>query len=60
MKTLTSEQLRLVFEKVVDTCEKKLYDPKLNGINWRQISERARSGFSPPQMTMNSSWNSMN
>ena len=60
MKTLTNEQLRLVFEKVVETCEKKLYDPKLNGVNWRQIAdERARNAFSPPQMTKNSSGNSM-
>src|SRR5690348_15977957 len=39
MELLTRDQLNAVFEKVVDTCEKKLYDPKLNGVNWRQIAE---------------------
>jgi C-terminal processing protease CtpA/Prc len=28
-----------MFHKVVDTCEKKLYDPKLNGVNWRHLAE---------------------
>jgi C-terminal processing protease CtpA/Prc len=31
-----------MFQKVVDTCEKKLYDPKLNGVNWRPIAEERR------------------
>jgi C-terminal processing protease CtpA/Prc len=39
MESLTREQLNAVFEKVVETCEKKLYDPKLNGVDWRQIAE---------------------
>jgi carboxyl-terminal processing protease len=39
MELLTRDQLNAVFEKVVETCEKKLYDPKLNGVNWRQIAE---------------------
>ena len=39
MESLTHDQLDAVFEKVVETCEKKLYDPKLNGVNWRQIAE---------------------
>jgi hypothetical protein len=29
-----------MFHKVVDTCEKKLYDPKLNGVNWRPWRRR--------------------
>ena len=36
---MTRDQLNAVFEKVVETCEKKLYDPKLNGVNWPQIAE---------------------
>jgi carboxyl-terminal processing protease len=39
MKSLTRTQLSLIFKKVVDTCEKRLYDPKLNGVLWRQIAE---------------------
>ena len=39
MESLTRDQLNAVFEKVVETCEKKLYDPKLNGVDWRQIAE---------------------
>src|SRR6201988_1167065 len=39
MELLTRDQLNAVFEKVVETCEKKLYDPRLNGVNWRQIAE---------------------
>ena len=39
MNSLTRDQLGLMFHKVVDTCEKKLYDPKLNGVNWRQLAE---------------------
>ena len=35
MNSLTRDQIGLMFHKVVDTCEKKLYDPKLNGVNWR-------------------------
>src|SRR5579871_4596244 len=38
MESMTRDQLNAVFEKVVETCEKKLYDPKLNGVNWRQIA----------------------
>jgi C-terminal processing protease CtpA/Prc len=39
MESMTRDQLNAVFEKVVETCEKKLYDPKLNGVNWRQIAD---------------------
>ena len=39
MNSLTRDQLGLLFRKVVDTCEKKLYDPKLNGVNWRHLAE---------------------
>ena len=39
MNSLTRDQLGLLFHKVVDTCEKKLYDPKLNGVNWRHLAE---------------------
>src|ERR1700682_5823058 len=39
MTSLTRDQLSLMFHKVVDTCEKKLYDPKLNGVNWRHLAE---------------------
>ena len=27
-----------VFDKVVETFERKLYDPKLNGVNWRGVA----------------------
>ena len=39
MNSLTRDQMDLMFRKVVDTCEKKLYDPKLNGVNWRHLAE---------------------
>ena len=39
MNSLTRDQLDLMFRKVVDTCEKKLYDPELNGVNWRHLAE---------------------
>src|ERR1700732_3797460 len=39
MNSLTRDQLDLMFRKVVDTCEKQLYDPKLNGVNWRHLAE---------------------
>ena len=39
MNSLTRDQLGLMFHKVVDTCEKNLYDPKLNGVNWRHLAE---------------------
>ena len=42
MNSLTRDQLGLMFQKVVDTCEKKLYDPKLNRVNWRPIAEERR------------------
>ncbi len=42
MNSLTRDQLNLMFQKVVDTCEKKLYDPKLNGVNWRDIAEERK------------------
>jgi C-terminal processing protease CtpA/Prc len=32
----------LMFRKVVDTCEKKLYDPKLNGVDWRHLAEERK------------------
>ena len=42
MNSLTRDQVGLMFRKVVDTCEKKLYDPKLNGVNWRQVAEQRK------------------
>src|SRR5580692_10252212 len=39
MNSLTRDQIGLMFHKVVDTCEKKLYDPKLNGVDWRHLAE---------------------
>jgi carboxyl-terminal processing protease len=42
MNSLTRDQLSLMFQKVVDTYEKKLYDPKLNGVNWRHIAEERK------------------
>src|ERR1700689_2639907 len=39
MNSLTRDQMDLMFRKVVDTCEKKLYDPKLNGVNWCHLAE---------------------
>src|SRR6202008_5110668 len=42
MNSLTSDQLASMFHKVVDTCEKKLYDPKLNGVNWRDIAHERK------------------
>ena len=42
MNSLTSYQLALMFHKVVDTCEKKLYDPKLNGVNLRHLAEERK------------------
>jgi carboxyl-terminal processing protease len=42
MNSLTRDQLGLMFRKVVDTCEKKLYDPKLNGVNWRDIAHERK------------------
>ena len=39
MTSLTKDQAGSIFDKVVETCEKKLYDPKLNGIDWRRIAE---------------------
>jgi C-terminal processing protease CtpA/Prc len=31
-----------MFRKVVDICEKKLYDPKLNGVSWRHLAEERK------------------
>src|SRR6202171_5063377 len=45
MNSLTRDQLGLLFHKVVDTCEKKLYDPKLNGVNWRHLAEARKEGI---------------
>src|SRR5260370_33996090 len=42
MNSLTSDQLASMFDKVVATCEKKLYDPKLNGVNWRHLAEERK------------------
>ena len=39
MNSLTKDQAGSIFDKVVETCEKKLYDPKLNGVDWRRIAE---------------------
>src|ERR1700689_4417158 len=42
MNWLTRDQMDLMFRKVVDTCEKKLYDPKLNGVDWRHLAEERK------------------
>src|SRR6202451_3728323 len=42
MNSLTRDQMDLMFRKVVDTCEKKFYDPKLNGVNWRHLAEQRK------------------
>src|SRR5579863_7439745 len=42
MNSLTKDQAGSIFDKVVETCEKKLYDPKLNGVDWRRIAETRR------------------
>src|ERR1700691_1437916 len=42
MNSLTRDQMDLMFRKVVDTCEQKLYDPKLNGVNWRHLAEERK------------------
>src|ERR1700737_708469 len=47
MSSLTRDQLGLMFHKVVDTCEKKLYDPKLNGVNWRHLAEARKERILP-------------
>src|SRR5579871_3005015 len=38
MESLTRDQLNEVFEKVVETCEEKLYDLKLAGVEWRRLA----------------------
>src|SRR5579863_5284968 len=45
MNSLTKDQAGSIFDKVVETCEKKLYDPKLNGVDWRRIAETRRQGI---------------
>src|SRR6202161_4479887 len=42
MNSLTRDQMDLMFRKVVDTCEKKLYDPQLNGVDWRHLAEERK------------------
>lgn len=42
MNSPTREHASSIFDKVVETCEKKLYDPKLNGVDWRRIAETRR------------------
>src|SRR5271156_4097832 len=42
MNSLTRDQMDLMFRKVVDTFEKKLYDPKLNGVDWRHLAEERK------------------
>ena len=39
MTSLTKDQAGSIFDKVVETCEKELYDPKLKGVDWRRIAE---------------------
>ena len=45
MNSLTKDQASSIFAKVVETCEKKLYDPRLNGVDWRRIAETRRQGI---------------
>jgi C-terminal processing protease CtpA/Prc len=42
MNSLTKDQVGSLFNKVVETCEKKLYDPKLNGVDWRRVAEERK------------------
>jgi C-terminal processing protease CtpA/Prc len=34
-----------VLGKVVETVERKLYDPRLNGVNWRAVAEDRKPGI---------------
>ncbi len=42
MESLTQNQLKALFDRVVEICEAKLYDPRLNGIDWRRRAEEHR------------------
>src|SRR5215467_2894444 len=35
---LARSEREQIFDKVVETFERKLYDPKLNGVNWRGVA----------------------
>jgi Tricorn protease C1 domain len=39
MESLTRDQLHTVLRTLSKLAKKKLYDPKLNGVNWPQIAE---------------------
>ena len=43
MEGLTQDQLRALFDRVVEICEAKLYDPRLNGVDWRRCAEEHRA-----------------
>jgi carboxyl-terminal processing protease len=38
-------EMESVFGKVVETVERKLYDPRLNGVNWRAVAEERKPGI---------------
>ena len=42
METLSQEQLAALFNRVVEICETRLYDPKLNGVDWRRHAAEHR------------------
>src|SRR5579871_1650189 len=40
---LAPVEMDSIFEKVVETFERKLYDPNLNGVNWRAIAAQRKA-----------------
>jgi carboxyl-terminal processing protease len=40
---LLAADMDSILEKVVETVERKLYDPKLNGVNWRAVAAQRKA-----------------
>lgn len=40
---LLTADMDSILEKVVETVERKLYDPKLNGVNWRALAAQRKA-----------------
>jgi carboxyl-terminal processing protease len=40
---LAPAEMDSIFEKVVETFERKLYDPNLNGVNWRAVAGQRKA-----------------
>jgi C-terminal processing protease CtpA/Prc len=40
---LLPADMESIFEKVVETFERKLYDPNLNGVNWRAVAGQRKA-----------------